>query len=323
VQGKATHKRPRRIVIAAAGVAVLAGAAVAVFNTGPWRAATAYAVTFPVRTWVSGVGDDANSCSRTFPCKTFAGAISKTEPGGVISVLDPGSFGAVTITHSIMIEARGELAGLLAFGFNGIVVNAGPNDVVTLRGLSIEGGQGATPANGIDFLSGGKLIIEDTSINGMLGNGIIFEPNTAAKLFVYDSYIHNNLGGSGIRLSPRPGGSVNASINGTRLADNSVGLLATLGAKATLSDSVADGNNIGVHVNAAGTNTRVAIHDSSLTGNNQAVLSTSAKSTAILDATSIANNAAGLVSQNTGKILSFHNNPISDSGAPTGTLSLK
>jgi Right handed beta helix region len=320
MRGKAI-RQPRRVAIAAAGVAVLAGAAVAVFNTGPWRAATAHAVTFPVRTWVSGVGDDANPCSRTAPCKTFAGAISKTEPGGVISVLDPGSFGSVTITKSITIEARGDLGSILALAPNGIVVQAGPSDVVTLRGLSIEGAH--LGSNGIDFLSGGKLIVDDTSINGMSGNGLIFEPNTAAKLFVYDSYFHNNLGGSGIRLSPQPGGSVNASIDGTRLTDNSVGLLATLGAKATLSDSVADGNNIGVHVNAAGANTRVAIHDSSLTGNNQAVLSSGAKSTAILAGTSLANNAAGLVTQNTGKILSFGNNPISDSGAPTGTLPLK
>src|SRR5450756_2861664 len=80
------------------------------------------------RTWVSGVGDDANPCSRTAPCKTFAGAISKTAPHGEIDVLDPGGFGAVTITKSISIEADGELAGLLVSGTNGIVVAAGPTD---------------------------------------------------------------------------------------------------------------------------------------------------------------------------------------------------
>jgi hypothetical protein len=56
------------------------------------------------RTWVSGVGDDANPCSRTAPCKTFAGAISKTAPGGEIDALDPGGFGALTITKSITID---------------------------------------------------------------------------------------------------------------------------------------------------------------------------------------------------------------------------
>src|SRR5438270_3184304 len=91
------------------------------------------------RTWVSGVGDDANPCSRTAPCKTFAGAISKTAAGGEINVLDPGGFGAVTITKSITIKANGELAGVLVSGTNGIVVAAGANDRVTLVGLDIDG----------------------------------------------------------------------------------------------------------------------------------------------------------------------------------------
>src|SRR6266568_3695702 len=84
------------------------------------------------RTWVSGVGDDANPCSRTAPCKTFAGAISKTAAGGEISVLDPGGFGAVTITKSITIDGDGTLAGILASLTNGIIVNAGVNDKVVI-----------------------------------------------------------------------------------------------------------------------------------------------------------------------------------------------
>src|SRR4029077_2518699 len=89
------------------------------------------------RTWVSGVGDDVNPCSRTAPCKTFAGAISKTAPHGEIDVLDPGGFGAVTITKSISIESE-EFAGVLVDGTNGIVVSAGVNDVIVIRGLTIE-----------------------------------------------------------------------------------------------------------------------------------------------------------------------------------------
>src|ERR1700756_674202 len=89
------------------------------------------------RTWVSGVGDDANPCSRTAPCKTFAGAISKTAAGGEINVLDPGGFGAVTITKSITISSVGFEAGVLVSGTNGIVVSAGPADSVTLEGLDI------------------------------------------------------------------------------------------------------------------------------------------------------------------------------------------
>src|SRR5262245_8204893 len=90
------------------------------------------------RTWVSGVGDDANPCSRTAPCKTFAGTISKTAAGGEINTLDPGGFGTVTITKSITIDGTAGLGGVLASGTNGIVVNAtGANDVVILRNLDL------------------------------------------------------------------------------------------------------------------------------------------------------------------------------------------
>src|SRR6266404_2189086 len=88
------------------------------------------------RTWISGVGDDANPCSRTAPCKTFAGAISKTAPSGTINALDPGGFGAVTINKAITLEAVGTVASILVSGTNGININAGPNDVVVLRGLT-------------------------------------------------------------------------------------------------------------------------------------------------------------------------------------------
>src|SRR5215212_8079119 len=98
------------------------------FSTGAFAQAT--------RTWVSGVGDDANPCSRTAPCKTFAGAISKTANNGEISVLDPGGFGTVTITKSVTINGTGTLAGILSAGTNGINVNdsaaAVPNSAVVI-----------------------------------------------------------------------------------------------------------------------------------------------------------------------------------------------
>src|SRR6476469_5011932 len=114
------------------------------------------------RTWVSGVGDDANPCSRTAPCKTFAGAISKTATGGEINVLDPGGFGAVTITKSISITAIGMEGGVLVSGTNGIVVNV-PNatDTVLLEGLDIEGI--GTGLNGVNIVTSGKTTIRNCS----------------------------------------------------------------------------------------------------------------------------------------------------------------
>src|SRR5919205_2295308 len=91
------------------------------------------------RTWVSGVGDDANPCSRTAPCKTFAGAISKTAASGEINCIDPGGFGAVTITKSLAIKCQYTEAGVLVSGTNAIVVNAANTDKVTLKGLDFNG----------------------------------------------------------------------------------------------------------------------------------------------------------------------------------------
>src|SRR6202040_2346620 len=120
------------------------------------------------RTWVSGVGDDANPCSRTAPCKTWAGAISKTAAGGEIDALDPGGFGALTITKSITLDGGGgQVASVLVSGTKGIVVAAGASDVVILRNLRLNGllGNGSSPGtagiNGIRFLSGAQLVVDN------------------------------------------------------------------------------------------------------------------------------------------------------------------
>src|SRR6202140_5282637 len=110
------------------------------------------------RTWVSGVGDDANPCNRTAPCKTFAGAISKTAAGGEINCLDPGGFGALTIPKSIVISCETGTAAVLVSGTNGIVVQVGASDNVYLRGLDFEGL--TTGLSGILFNSAGTLHVE-------------------------------------------------------------------------------------------------------------------------------------------------------------------
>src|SRR6185369_5939338 len=127
------------------------------------------------RTWVSGVGDDLNPCRRTAPCKTFAGAISKTSANGEIDCLDPGGFGTVTITKSITIDGTtgAGFGSILASGTNGVNVNdsatATPNTIiVTLRNLSINGA--STGFDGVRFISGRKLYIEGCDIFGFKGN---------------------------------------------------------------------------------------------------------------------------------------------------------
>lgn len=127
------------------------------------------------RTWVSGVGDDANPCSRTAPCKTFAGAISKTAAGGEINTLDSGGFGTLTITKSITIVNEGSIGGVLASGgINGFNINDinGAGIHVVLRGLDINGAGTTLGLNGIRFLTGASLTVENCRIYGFSERGI-------------------------------------------------------------------------------------------------------------------------------------------------------
>src|SRR3712207_1852161 len=137
------------------------------------------------RTWVSGVGDDANPCSRTAPCKTFAGAISKTANGGEINCLDPGGFGGVTITKSLTIKCHYTEGGVLVSGTNAIVVNAAATDKVTLRGLDINGiGTGAyTSLSGVKVLSAARVAIVDSEIY-RFRSGVTIAPTSATTRVV-------------------------------------------------------------------------------------------------------------------------------------------
>lgn len=181
------------------------------------------------RTWVSGVGDDANPCSRTAPCKTFAGAISKTAAGGEIDALDRGGFGAVTITKSITIDGGDFAGGILAALTNGIIVNL-PNatDKVTLRNLAIQGAGNGT--NGIRFIQNGRLHVENCRISGFgatTGRGIDFAPTALnTVLTVKDTIITDNYG-AGIALLPAATGSVNATFDNIRSENNQNGFTAS------------------------------------------------------------------------------------------------
>jgi hypothetical protein len=150
------------------------------------------------RTWVSGVGDDANPCSRTAPCKTWAGAISKTAPNGEIDALDPGGFGALTITKPITLDGGGgQVGSTLVSGTNGIVVAAGATDVVIIRNLRINGIRSGL--NGISFISGKELSIENCVIFDFLTNGINISLNAAGTAHIVNSLIKNvgNCAGTG------------------------------------------------------------------------------------------------------------------------------
>jgi hypothetical protein len=195
------------------------------------------------RTWISGVGDDANPCSRTAPCKTFAGAISKTAAAGEINVLDPGGFGGVTITKSITLKADGELAGVLVSGTNGIVINAGATDKVVIDGLDIEGVSNGTSVNGINIISARDVMVRNTSIRGFNGptggNGILVNGATKITLSVENTFIFNNTVGISV-ISPALNGSARV-YNSQIIANSAAGIRVTnAGNLAILSNNVID-----------------------------------------------------------------------------------
>ena len=147
------------------------------------------------RTWVSGVGDDANPCSRTAPCKTFAGAISKTSAGGEINTLDPGGFGGVTITKAMTIRAEGSEGGVLVSGTNGITIAAGATDIVNIVGLDFLNTPTGGSSSGISVLTAAQVHILDCEIRGF-GTGINVAPTTnPTYVLVTDTVLDNNATG--------------------------------------------------------------------------------------------------------------------------------
>jgi hypothetical protein len=299
----------------------LALSALAVFAVCVFLAPLAHAQA--TRTWVSGVGDDINPCSRTAPCKTFAGAISKTAPGGEINALDPGGYGVVTITKSITIDGGGTLASILAAGTSGIIVSAGASDVVTIRNVAINGGN--TGIHGIRFFSGGALHVENCEIFGFGGVGIDAIPGNASQLFVLDTVVRNNDGG-GIFI--KPGVYVGGSLDRVRLDGNLYGVRAENNANVTIRNSVAAGNNTnGFHAISTGPGVQINLENSTAVNNGGSGVATSGGAAAVIMSNStIMSNAQGINTAGGGNVYTFGNNRIAangTNGAPTAGLPLQ
>jgi hypothetical protein len=250
------------------------------------------------RTWVSGVGDDANPCSRTAPCKTFAGAISKTAASGEISVLDPGGFGVVTITKAITINGDGTLAGILSAGTTGVIVNAGANDVVYLRNISINGA--GTGLNGIRFLAGKALHVESCNIYGIgnntagNGNGIFVNlVNTGSSLFVKDTNI-KTCAVTGITAQTSTG-FVGGVLEHVRIEGMPTGLLIGNNAFLSVRDSLINLNSsVGVSITGSGTPT--GSFDNVMINNNPTGISVGATSLLNLSSSTLESNSTAISS---------------------------
>ena len=287
------------------------------------------------RTWVSGVGDDANPCSRTAPCKTFAGAISKTAVDGEIDALDPAGFGTVTITKSITIDGTPTgTAGVLNAGVPGIQINitaeTAPHNLhtVILRGLSINGA--STGTNGIRILSGNvaglRVHVENCFIegqNGSPGRGIEDFRSNGGLLTVNNTTIVNCTGAA-IVVDPTGAGGgsssqTNVTISNTRAANSGFGMNFGSNVKAVIFNSMITGiTNSGVFVvqNSGGT-TEVNVDHCVVNSNGTGFNASSANTTIRVSNSTATNNTTLSTSAGGGQVLSYGNNQAG--GASVGS----
>ena len=234
------------------------------------------AIAQATRTWVSGMEDDVNPGSRAAPCKTFAGAISKTATGGEINVIVPGGYGAVTITKSITIDGSGTFASILSSGTNGVIIDAGADGIVTLRHLFINGA--GTGISGIKIIAAKKVIIEDCTLANFTQQGVEINTTAACTVILNNVGIHNAMnavfvndpGGmvliDGCRLQSVSGGGINlmsgqVTVSNSNISDCGTGITGAGLTSAVLSNNVISNNNTALDskgsISSAGNNLMV------------------------------------------------------------------
>jgi hypothetical protein len=263
------------------------------------------------RTWVSGVGDDANPCSRTAPCKTFAGAISKTATNGEINTLDPGGFGGVTITKSITINGcTSNMGGVLVSGTNAIVVNALSTSKVTLRCLDINGL--TTSLNAVRVLSAKSFKLTDSEIQGFNRNAVDLEASTTLNATIVRNYIHDN-NGVGVMVAPTTNATTKAVVRNNEIIDNHCGVVA---AQFGIDPAFQYQTNCGVAGPNGQTNTAQVSSFSNLYSDALAVavFSRGGNSVNRIAKNEIVNNSTGLLGVDGGQVLSFGANLLAGNG---------
>jgi hypothetical protein len=280
------------------------------------------------RTWVSGVGDDVNPCSRTAPCKTFAGAISKTFIGGEIDALDPGGFGNLTITKSITVDGASGFGSILSSGVNGININVAvnandPQRRVTLRRLSINGtGSSGTMGTstgviGIRVHTNGlsKLNVENCYIQNFTTTGIDIVTNegaAGARVNIRDTNI-TNTGTVGLQASnTNAAGFVTVTTDKVRIENVATGLIAKDRAFFTVRDSVIHGcTTAGVSIQAPSNNAMINLESTVLFSVGTAVQRGGAGTVIDLSNSSILNSSQA-ISTGAGTVNTHENNVIAN-----------
>ncbi len=282
------------------------------------------------RTWVSGVGDDANPCSRTAPCKTYAGAISKTARDGEISTLDPGGFGAVTITKSITIQGTtGQGYGsILASGTTGVIVNitdaADLRKTVRLNWLDINGAPSTTPGlSGIRVLSASVVHVENTTIDAFrstsvgFGHGIHVNTTGSPSINIRNTTIRNCLN-DGVRLEQTGAGQIQVTVSNSKIADCANGIKATNGTVGMIADTTISNCGIGIDAEEGAQSTQLNVEGCRIAFCGTAGIQAGAGASEVrLSNNFIAQNATG-VSIAGGTVFTSGNNRLQGNPTPVG-----
>jgi hypothetical protein len=273
------------------------------------------------RTWISGVGDDANPCSRTAPCKTFAGAISKTASGGEIDCLDPGGFGGLTITKPITIDCQSGVGSVLVSGTDGFDINtSGPTDAVTIRNLTFEGL--GTGINGIQIFAANTVHLENIKIHAFTNTGVYVNATAPVNLSMNNVTIAlDNLAGHGISMTTTSG-LATAELDNVRIWNTHPAIQGRANSVWNIHDSDLSFN--GVAVKALEPGSVINVFNCQLNNNTTAVQSIGGSTISIFD-TGMSENGMAFFADG-GALLSNGNNSVSGNtslGSSTGSTGSK
>jgi len=271
------------------------------------------------RTWVSGVGDDVNPCSRTAPCKTLAGAISKTATNGQIDCLDPAAVGAVTITKSITIDCHEEFAGVLHTSTNGVNINfdsfAGTDTRKSVRLVNLDfqgadSGLRSVSINGGVAATNTEVIIEDCLMDGNFGgtgNGVRDNRAGGGLLVINNTTIRNMLG-AGVSVAPGSSTSIKVSISNSEINNCGFGVATGTNAKTTIFNTVITGNTTGVFADSSAPTTEMAVDHCVVSNNGTGINASSGNTVIRVSNTTLANNTTLFTVAGGGQVLSYGNN---------------
>ena len=300
-------------------LALLATALTCALFTAPAHAQRA-------RTFVASYGNDANPCTFGSPCKTFQQAVNVVAAGGEVTAIDSAGFGPINITQAITITSPdGVEAGIVpASGGATITVNAGPNDAIVLRGLTLNGSGAGT--NGVVFNSGASLTVTNCvaqnfafdGSNITTGNGILIQPTSGQVNFAITNSIFANNGNAGILYFPPSGASANGVVDhvtGTGNFDGIAVISGTGGTVTAISNSNFSNNgDDGIFVSNGTGLLTMSIDTVSAVSNSVSGVAASGTPNVLLGRSVITGNGTGVDNGTSNTFFTYKDNRISGNG---------